>query len=695
VFDWHQFHRNDARPPAVVDPRRRMTISLAGFVLLLAVVFGRAVQLEITQGAAFRAEAARPIRRQTDLPAPRGRILARDGAVLAADREIASLAVPYRVIENPANPQWLRQAARKRLTRAQRRDATRLAEEETRVQAENADLQRRLAELCGMRAEQWNARAAEIQSRVQRIAAAANRNQPESPIIVAEELADPIVVEDVGPAVVEELAKHGERYLGAHVVRHLRRDYPCGALAAHVIGHLGRGKGDSPIFMASDEPVGRMGVERQYEAALGGRPGVAVELTDHGGRLLRAFHESEPEPGSDVVLTLDVNLQRAAEELLDSALRRRAMQADDPEPAGGAIAVMDVHDGELLAMASAPRFEPGVFVRGTSAEREAVLHDSAHPLLDRTIRMALPPGSVFKTLTAIALLEAGSLDPQKPFTCRGYLKRPDRQRCEIYVHHGVGHGEVTLADALAQSCNVYFFHHAAELPPGAMADWAGRLGFGRPTGIDLPGEAAGILPTPETIAKLEGHAWHASDTQSMAIGQGALTATPLQVLRMMAAVSNGGRLVSPHVVQAVTRGRLPTCQGATGILPVFQPGTGKMPVAPDGKMPVAPPQPIDGLKAATLAAVAEGLRRVVADPKGTAHGSVAIDSVPIAGKTGTASVGEGRADHAWFAGYVPADSPRYALVVVLEHAGDAAATAGPVAKRLVLKMAELEMVPRL
>ena len=385
---------------------------------------------------------------------------------------------------------------------------------------------------------------------------------------------------------------------------------------------------------------------------------MAVELTDHGGHLLRAYHESEPDPGSDVVLTLDVNLQRTAEELLDAALRRRAVQADDREPAGGAIAVMDVHGGELLVLASAPRFEPGVFVAGSSAERRAVLDDPAHPLFDRTIQMALPPGSVFKTLTAIALLEAGSLDPQKPFACQGYLKRPDRQRCEIYVHHGIGHGDVTLADALAQSCNVYFFHHAGELGPAAMVDWSGRLGFGRPTGVDLPGEASGMVPTPETIAKLEGHAWHTADTQSMAIGQGSLTATPLQVLRMMAAVANGGRLVAPHVVQAVR-----------------------------------PAQPIDGLKASSLAAVAEGLRRVVADPKGTAHGTVALDSVAVAGKTGTASVGEGRAEHAWFAGYVPADRPRYALVVVLEHAGDAAA--GPVAKRLVLKMAEIELVPTL
>ena len=226
MFDWHAFHRNDAQPPAVVDPRRRMAISLTGFVLLLAVVFGRAVQLEVTQGAAFRAEAVRPIRRQTDLPGPRGRILARDGTVLADDRRIASLALPYRSIESPANPQWLRQTARKRLTKAQRRNASRVAEEEARVQADNDDLQRRLAAICGVSAEQWRTRAEEIQSRVQRIAAAANRNQPDSPITVAEELADHVLVEDIPPAAVEEIEEHTERYPGAKIVRHLRRHYP-------------------------------------------------------------------------------------------------------------------------------------------------------------------------------------------------------------------------------------------------------------------------------------------------------------------------------------------------------------------------------------------------------------------------------------------------------------------------------------
>jgi len=352
--------------------------------------------------------------------------------------------------------------------------------------------------------------------------------------------------------------------------------------------------------------------------------------------------------------------------------------------------VIDVNDGEILAAASAPRFDPAAFVGDDSARREALLADPVHPLFHRAIQMALPPGSVFKTVTAAALLESAGLDPAAPFYCQGYLKRPDQQRCEIYVRHGAGHGDVTLAEALAESCNVYFFHHVESLPPQELVDWAWRFGFGQPTGVDLPAEAHGILPVsgamgersqgipdssekrgnrpvPETVSRSGSHGWRMADTQAMAVGQGSLTATPLQVVRMMAAIANGGRLVVPHVA------RLGTLPGDR-----------------------TSPQPIPGLTNSTLAAIRAGLLRTVADTEGTAHGSLYLEQVSIAGKTGTAVIGGDQPEHAWFAGYVPADRPRYAIVVVVERAGNAATAACPVAKRLVLRMLEtglLEMKP--
>ncbi|MGA2255387.1 MAG: penicillin-binding transpeptidase domain-containing protein, partial [Thermoguttaceae bacterium] len=586
-----------------------------------------------------------------------------------------------------------------RLPKDERRNADRLAEEVQKLRQEHEAMHRRLAELCGIDYPQWQARARKVQNRVERIAADARRRQIEASrsilpprddatwadrfstalheileparntvpqtLIVAEELADHVLAEDIPRAAVVEIQQHAESYPGSKIIDLTRRTYPAGSLAAHVVGYLGPRPSvyqpDHASMAPCDEYVGRTGIEQQCEALLCGRPGIRIEVTDHAGRVKQAFHEVEPVSGRDVTLTIDLRLQRTAEELLDSALQRVALQSDRRKPSGGAVVVMDVHNGAILTAASAPRFDPAAFVGDDFERREALLADPAHPLFHRAIQMALPPGSVFKTVTAVALLESAGLDPAATFHCQGYLKRPDQQRCEVYVRHGTGHGDVTLAEALAESCNVYFFHHVEKLPPQALVDWAQRFGFGQSTGVDLPAEARGIVPTPETSRRIEGRGWHAADTQAMSVGQGSLTATPLQVLRMIATMANGGLLVAPHVVRPET-------------LPC------------DHTLPS--PQPVPGLTYSTLAAIRSGLLSAVADTEGTAHVSLYLQQISIAGKTGTAVIGEGQLEHAWFAGYVPADRPRYAMVVVLEKAGNAATAACPVAKRLVLRMLE-------
>ena len=712
---------------AVVDSRRRMRICLVGVVVLMIGVFGRAVQLEVTEGAAFRSEAANPLVRRHSLPGVRGRILARNGTVLACDKEVLALAVHYRWLEEPAHPRWLRWTARSRLSRTGRKRPERVAAEEARVLAERAELGRRLARLSGLTDQEWDRRARRIQARVERIAESVNRrreaqwdrradrpsssrvpeagasgsffgktrdfvvdvlrasmDQPPQRITVAEELDYHVIVEDVPLGLVAEVEADPQRYPCVKVVQRPRRAYPAGRLAAHVLGHLGPvgrkelAEDEGPDAYHPEDRVGRMGIELGYEPLLRGRRGLAEELTDRSGRVLSSYRRREPEVGRDLVVTLDPPLQQAAERLLESALDRRTILSPDAVPAGGAIVVMDVHSGEILAAASAPGFDPNLFAVARGSEVSDVLGDPAHPLFDRAAKMAIPPGSVFKTVGAAALLESAAVDPDERFFCRGYLHDPDRWRCAIYVRHGVGHGEMTLTDALAESCNVYFFHHLGRLGSEPLVKWASRFGFGSATGLDLPGESSGTLPTPANIRRLEGHAWRAADTQLLAIGQGSLSATPLQVVRMMAAVANGGLLVTPHVVRALG---LPALDDGRSATELDDPA--------DDPIQVAPPRPIPGLSEATLSAIREGLERVVSDPCGTAYSTVRLDSVRIAGKTGTAQTGPGRDDHAWFAGYVPADKPKLALVVVLEHAGDAAEAAGPVTQRLVRQMQEL------
>jgi penicillin-binding protein 2 len=373
---------------------------------------------------------------------------------------------------------------------------------------------------------------------------------------------------------------------------------------------------------------------------------------------------------------------------------------------------MDVRDGSIRASASTPAFFPGVFAGGQGNQAAALLDDPAHPLFDRVLKMAIPPGSVFKIVTAAALLESArgkgdrsnlceapsgpfrqigpvpfsGLDPDETYTCQGYLDSPDRWRCEVFQRFGVGHGPVTLADALAVSCNVYFFHHARLLGPEPLVDWAGRCGFGQVTGVDLPGESAGSLPTPESLRRVERHAWRTADTLALAIGQSSLEVTPLQVARLLAAVANGGQLVTPHVVSGL--GLPPSDDESPGPTGKDRLASAATP-ATDDAIRIPSPQPIAGLEAAALTAIRRGLEQAVSDPRGTAHAAMSLESIAVAGKTGTAQAGPGHADHAWFAGYVPADEPRVALVVVLEHAGDADQTAGPVARRLVLEMDKL------
>ena len=717
-----RFRAAQYEAPTVVDPQRRLQWCWAGFALLLCVVFARVVQLQWTAGEAFRQQASHPIQRPVAIPAVRGRILSRDGAVLAVDRQLAGLAVHYRYLEEPCDPGWLRLAARARLTPVQRKQPQCLAAATEEVLRQRTELAQRICQLCGLSSPQWERRRGQIQNRVQQIAEAVRRRHTEaaekpaslasrssaSPagpslrnflldtlkaaaepvdsgrIVVAEERQYHVVVDDVSPAVVARVEAQPELYPGVKIVPRSQRTYPGGMLAAHTLGYVGPPDQSSIARDGAPDFVGRTGLERHYESVLRGHAGEGLELVDHSGRLISTQRVTEPVAGRDLILTLDSRLQQVAETLLDQALARRAVLGGtaglssraestvNRSLGGGAAVVLDVQTGALLVAASAPRFDPGWFAQGSSDAIAAVLADPEHPLFDRVATMALPPGSVFKIVTAIALLESPSFQPEAAFTCRGYLDTPDRWRCESFVRHGRGHGPVTLADALAQSCNVYFFQHARQLGPEPLVDWATRLGFGQLTGRDLPQEARGTLPTLPAQGDPQRRFWRVADTLELCIGQGTITATPLQVARLLAAVANGGRLVTPHCV--------------TGDCPNFR-------VSENGTVPFdSAAQQIPGLHSHTFAVLRDGLARAVSDPRGTAHDTLQLDTVTVAGKTGTAQTGPGQADHAWFAGYVPANQPRFAIVAVLEHGGDAALATGPLVKRLILQMQDLGLL---
>ncbi len=698
---------------------RRLRWLFAAFVALSLTVYGRLIALEVRDGGEYRAAAAEPIVRRHQPPAMRGRILAHDGTVLAYDEALISLAVQYRWLEEPADSRWLQQVARAQLPTAQRRNAKAIAAKQEQILAQRRQLAQRLAALCGLTDEQWQARCRQIQQRVETIAAGVNAHREDSAdprrcadddsladsdslpalvghsiadalsdmggpppaprITVAEELDQHVVYTGLPLESVVEIETHPQQYPGVKLLPTYRRAYPEGRLAAHVLGYLGAVRpeeiaaaqakapradsADSADDYQADDLVGRCGVERQYESLLRSHRGLIVDRLDARGQAISSTTVRQPIPGHDIVLTIDPALQRAAQSLLDQALARRLPSGNDSldNASGGAVLVMDIHSGAVLAAASGPRFNPNCFTGGNSSEVARLLSDAARPLLDRTMQMALPPGSVFKIVSACALLAAG-VDPRAPVDCQGYLHQPEALRCAIFRKYGVGHGPVTLTEALARSCNVYFFHHAEQLGSAPLMDWAHRLGLGATSGIDLPSEAPGALPIVDAAKS------RTVDPRPLAIGQGAITATPLQIVRMLAAIANEGQLVTPHIAE---RCALSTDEHFND--PIQTPS----------------PRPVPELGSQMLGAIRKGLRQVVADEQGTAHATVEMNEVAIAGKTGTAETGGDRPDHAWFAGYAPADEPRVAFVVVLEHAGDAAITAGPVARLLVQRMDQI------
>jgi penicillin-binding protein 2 len=704
-FNWREVQASDVDRAPVVDSKRRSRLLLAGFMLAGTLIVSRAVHIDLTQGADYRRVAARPAVIRTELPARRGRILARDGTVLAAARPSVQLFVNYRWLEEPPNEDWLRRTAQRRLNRADRKDPARLAAEISRVRVEQFELNRRLAAQVGDVAGEWSRRRRGIQDRVERIAASVNRRRvaraeaeqtpassigdglwesireavyqaitdPEppaslSPVIVAEELDFHLMADDLLPEAHDRIAAEFEGHPAVEVRKALRREYPQGELAGNLLGHLGAIDQDLAheaglVAFTQDDRIGRMGLERRYEPRLHGRPGFQVRVASRPSEIV---DQIDARAGDDISIAIDVDLQRTAEGLLDSAIALLGAERQNGPPISGAAIVMDCLTGDLLAAASAPRFDPNVFELQAQDRRAAdevarLLIDPAHPMFDRVSQMALPPGSLVKLATAAAILEEGAAQLQTPFYCQGYLRSPQRHRCYIYQHFGVGHGEETLARALAESCNVYFFHYAAQMGAPPLVNWYQQFGLGRVSGVDLPHESSGRLPTPETIKQLDGRPWSEDDTLAVAIGQGSLTATPLQIARLVAAVANGGRLVTPRLLRE------------DAILAGVRPDRGRIPLLSDQ----------------TLANIREGMEMAVASADGTAHPYLASVEAPVAAKTGTAETDEPGMDHAWIAGYAPADAPRYVFVVALEHAGGGAKAAGPVAKRILSTMERL------
>jgi len=475
------------------------------------------------------------------------------------------------------------------------------------------------------------------------------RSRKDRPVL----LADKLEWDDVA-----QVAARLHHLLGVDVQAGTHRFYPYGALTSHLIGYVSLAhRDDLQHGVLSSEKVGRRGVERSFETHLHGQLGSRYEEVDAHGRRIRVFKRTPPQMGERLQLSLDVGLQQVA----SKALGKRT----------GAVAVMDVNSGEVLALLSKPGFEPNRFITGLETQQwQAWVNDSRHPLINRAIQAAYPPASTFKLLIALAGEAKQSALIHGATQCSGFIKLGDRKlRC----WKRRGHGRVDLHRALVESCDVFFYELGDQLGMQAISETAQQWGFGKPTGIAIGPEAAGTVPM---VSHEHGaRRWFRGETMITAIGQGAVTATPLQLARFVAAIANGGKLLKPQLL----------------------------------KSDVGQVERNIDVQAEHLAIVRKAMRDVVANVHGTAHRAMGRLAWTSAGKTGTAQVvaeaqdDDKRAkrkrqtiikrhrDHAWFVGYAPYEKPRIAFAVFVENGGHGGSAAGPIAAAMVRYMAEHDM----
>jgi penicillin-binding protein 2 len=455
----------------------------------------------------------------------------------------------------------------------------------------------------------------------------------------------------------------------------LSRFYPLEADFAHVVGYVGpvsdfdlsKITDLDPLLQIPKFQIGKINVESRLEDDLRGRAGTREIEVNAAGRIMRELGRVEGTPGTDLQLTIDAGLQNFSQ----------ARMAGE----SAAAVVMDTQTGDVLALASAPSFDPNLFVRGISvADYTKLTEDEYRPLANKTVQGIYPPGSTFKMITALAALEAGLVEIDEEIFCGGYKELGNRR---FHCWRRGGHGKVDLVEAIYQSCDVYFYDIAERVGIEAISEVARKLGMNHRHELPLSGIAEGLAPTKDWKRARRGEDWLVGDTLNSGIGQGFVLASPLQLAVMTARLASG-RAVEPRLLKSVNGVETPLNAGA--------------------------PLPF---KASNLAAIREGMDRVSNFQRGTAFRSrIVADGMAMAGKTGTSQVRNitaeeraagvtqnadlpwNRRDHALFVAYAPVDNPRFACSVIVEHGGGGSTAAAPIARDIML-YAQFGAVPPL
>ena len=445
------------------------------------------------------------------------------------------------------------------------------------------------------------------------------------------------------------------------------RFYPVGRATSHVVGYVGpvtrEDVRDDPIFHIPGVKIGRAGLESTFDLALRGQAGTSRFEVNAYGRVVRELTRQEGEAGQTLTLTIDLELQNYVVERL-------------AEESAAAV-VMNVENGDILVQASTPAFDSNQFNLGYSQEDwDALVKDPRKPLINKCLAGQYPPGSTFKMIVAFAALEAGVVSSSETIPCTGERALGDRI---FHCWKEEGHGRLSMADAIGQSCDLYFYEIARRVGIDKIAKMARRFGLGEEHSIGIGGQAEGLVPDKGWKMANYGERWQVGETLIIGIGQGALQSTPLQLALMTARIANGGQRVRPRLVQAL--------------------GTELLPPAPAPEMGLDP-RHLDLIKTGMIKTMRAG---------GTAFGSRIVDpDYSMAGKTGTSQVRRITAaereagletlkqrpwkerDHALFVGYAPIESPKYAVAVVVEHGGGGSAVAAPIASDILARAMDMD-----
>lgn len=643
--------------------RLRLTFLTLLVVSLFALLFGRLWFLQVMAGERYAGLAQGNAVRTLSIAAPRGKLLDRNGRPIVSNRFAMVVSV----------------------------QPSEMGERANNVLADVADL-------LGLSLQQ-------VQERI-----ASSRVSPFRP--------KPIAV-DVPQDIVFYLHENAStRFPGVYAESLPVREYPHGDTAAHLVGYLGEiseeelAQPEYADYQPGDQ-VGWAGLERTYEKVLQGREGLRRLEVDAKGDVLRELDDVLPTPGADLRTTIDLRAQKLAEQALAEGIARaRTVPDSEPDRAkfykapAGAVVVLDPDTGGVVAMASYPTFRPERFVGGvgTGYWRRLQNPNNDFPLINRATQSSYPPGSVFKVVSAAAALEGGYMTRKSTLPCPGAWEWAG----QVFRNWNPAHsGSLTMEQALEESCDTVFYELARrmwedEQANGAvkehLSEQATRWGFGERTGIDLPGERAGVVPGREwkrefwesnresyctqarqasdpytkdlfnDLCENGGH-WRGGDAVNMAIGQGDVQTTPLQIANAFAAIANGGTLYRPQLTKAV--------------------------VHPDGTREPIEPQVIRELPLSQrhLDIIARGLVQVAAT--GTASATFGDFPVPVAGKTGTAEF-KPKQPFAWFASYAPADDPQYVVVAMIEEGGGGSLNAAPIVRRIyegLLDVDESAIVP--